>query len=153
MPSPAIRYPASVFGYSSNAPADGGSLAEPFVAAAAITKGHAVELDFTTSDARVKTATTNGGTQLFVGFAQDASTTASDVVLVTMAGIATARVSTNVTVGDRLNISATTAGELATITAGVVVTLTSHLGQVRAVALETITTASATNIRVLVARL
>ncbi len=153
MPSAAIRYPASVFGYTSNAPADGGSVAEPFVAAAAITKGHAVELDFTTSDARVKTATTNGGTQLFVGIAQDGATAAGEVVMVTMFGMATAKVATNVTVGDRLNISTTTAGELATITAGVVVTLTSHLGQVRAVALETITTASSTNIRVLVARL
>lgn len=153
MPSAAIRYPASVFGYSSNAPADGGSTAEPFVAAAAITKGHAVELDFTTSDARVKAATTNGGTQLFVGIAQDGAAAAGEVVLVTMFGMATAKVSTNVTVGDRLNISATTAGELATVAGTVAVTQTQHLGSVRAVALETITTASATNIRVLVARL
>lgn len=153
MPTPQIRYPQSVFGYSDKGtPKEAGSNTEYFESQGAIVAGEAVELDFT-AFGRVKTATTNGGTQLFVGIAQEAATTTGEVIPVTMQGYAVARIATTVTAGDRLNISATTAGQLASITAGVAVTLVSALGSVRAVALESVATTVSTTCRVLVSKI
>jgi len=152
MATPQIRYPLSVFGYDSQSPRDYGAVVEYVEASAAVTEGHAVEWD-TANAGKVKTATTDGGTNLFAGIAAEAASAAGEIIPVVVTGFARAVVATTVTAGDRLNISATTAGQLASITAGVTVSTVANLGLVKATALEGVATTVAARCRVVIVKI
>lgn len=133
-----IKYPASVFGYSGGDPDGQSGVLDYCVASAAITAGYVAIVD-TANLGQVKTAAVNSATQLIVGVAAEVAAT-GEITPIVVTGRAIAKVNTTVTAGDRLVIDPTTAGLLASITAGVAVTVASALGMVVAVAEESVAT-------------
>lgn len=142
MPSPQIKYPAAVFGYSADTPI-APALVDYMVASTAVAVRDVVIID-TTTLGNVKPAATTSATNLVVGVATEAAA-AGEILQVVIAGRATARVNTNVTSGDRLGLDGTTAANLATVTAATAVTQAKDLGMVVAVAEQSVTTNAATD--------
>lgn len=145
MPSPTIRYPNAVFGLNASDPVLFGDVVGYFVTSATVTAGQAVIID-TTNLGQVKPAATNSSGVLTIGVATD-NGVANDVVAVTLVGRTTALSNTAITAGDRLGLDATTAANLATVTAATAVTQAKDTGNIIAVALETVT-AGITSVRV-----
>lgn len=138
MPSPVVRNPNNAFGTGATGdPVLYGEVVGYFVTSATITAGNAVILD-TTNLGQVKPAAINSVGALIIGVASE-SGAANDVIPVTVEGRTTATSNTAITAGDRLGLDATTAANLATVTAATAVTQAKDVGTVIATALETVT--------------
>lgn len=144
MPSPTIRYPNAVFGLTAGDPVLFGDVVGYFVTSATVTAGQAVIID-TTNLGQVKPAATNSAGVLCIGVCGE-NGVANDVVAVTLVGRTTVLSNTAITSGDRLGLDATTAANLATVTAATAVTQAKDTGNIIAVALETVT-AGITSVR------
>jgi hypothetical protein len=147
-----IKYPAAVFGYSAGAPDGLSGVIDYCVAANTITAGHLCQIATTTAGQVAAIAATNGSTAIVVGVAAaqngKSSYVVGDVVPVVIEGRAIAKTATTVTTADRLSFSATTVGQVASITGGVTVATVADLGKVIAVAEETVTTNASTDVHV-----
>jgi hypothetical protein len=145
-----IKYPGSVFGYNADTPEGVAGDVEYFIASAAITKGQAVTKGSTLD---LVTAATTGATgPTIVGLAQR-TVAAGASVPVTYQGRGVALVATTVTAGNLLGVSATNAGFLAPVTAGVAITQYGDAGKVIAVAEESAATDTTTEVNVRILRL
>lgn len=148
MPSPTVRNPNNAFGVgSSGDPVLYGDVVGYFVTSGTVAAGNAVILD-TANLGQVKAAATNSTGAVIIGVASEAGV-ANDVICVTLEGRTTATSNTAITAGDRLGLDATTAANLATVTAATAVTQAKDFGTVIATALETVT-AGVTSVRVYV---
>lgn len=150
MPSPIVRNPNNAFGTgAAGDPVLYGEVVGYFVTSATITAGNAVILDVSNLG-QVKPAGTASVGALIIGVASEGGV-ANDVVAVTHEGRTTATSNTGITAGDRLGLDATTAANLATVTAATAVTQAKDFGTVVATALETVT-AGISSVRVYVHR-
>lgn len=143
MAVPQIKYPAAVFGFIGGDPDGQSGVVDYCVASATVTAGDTVIVD-TANLGQVKPAAVNSASQLVVGIAQKGAAASGTIVPVVIAGRAIARIATTITAGDRLAIDGTNAARLASITAGVAVTVASALGIVVAVAEESVATTGGT---------
>lgn len=150
MPSLQFRNPNGAFGLTAGDPVLYGEVVGYYIASATLTAGQAVIVD-TTNLGQVKPAAVNSAGNLVIGVASE-SAAATEVVAVTHVGRTTALSNTAITSGDRLGLDATTAGNLATITAATAVTQAKDFGTVVATALETVTSGIA-SVRVFVQHL
>lgn len=137
MSSPQIRYPNAVFGGTAGDPVLYGDVIGYFVTSGTVAAGNVVIVD-TSNLGQVKAATASADGHLVVGIAAEAGV-ANDVICVTLAGRTTATSNTAITAGDRVGPDATTAGNVATVTAATAVTQAKDVGNVVAIALETVT--------------
>lgn len=137
MPSPAIRYPNAVFGQNANAPELYGDVVSYVVISGTVAAGNVVILD-TANLRQGKAATASVDGHLVLGVAAE-SGVANDVIPVTTLGYTTATSNTGISAGDRLGPDATTAGNLATVTSATAITQAKDVGNVVAIAAETVT--------------
>lgn len=148
MPSPIVRNPNGVFGQTAGDPTGYGEVVGYYVASATIVANELVIID-TANAGQVKQATASTDAHLVVGVAAEAAA-AGEVVAVTILGPAKCHKNTSVSAGDRLGPDGTTAGYVATLTAGVAVTTLAAVGQVVAIAQESSATTDDVSIKVFV---
>lgn len=146
-----IKYPGAVFGYAVDQPQGASGDVEFFLSNAALTQGQAVILG--ADAAHVGPAATNSAGTLVIGFVSEAAAAAEESVPIVYQGRAIAVVATTVTAGNLLGLSATNAGFLAPVTAGVAITQYGDAGKVLAVAESTVTTNTTTQTVVRILRL
>lgn len=137
-----IKYPAAVFGYTGGDPDGQSGTVDYCVASATVTAGDIVIVD-TSNLGQVTPAATNSATQLVVGVAAEAASASGEIIPVVTGGRCKVRIATTVTAGDRLGLDSSNAARAASLTAGVAVTLASHLGMIVAVAEENAAAATA----------